>query len=195
MHVWNCFTGVRSGDHVSISSYAEPKFYHLFAFKAKIYNSLDFTGEKSTAENPSRWQGWVTAPPRPTHTAEPSARSPGGNEMHNSAVLLSLLAPRQSHSAAATEIPGPEDVPRGGTFAVSFLGQTVYWNQASWTRSYEKAAPRRFATLHFHAKAQSCMIHGQEFKRNKINIKAQQKLDSNIANSLKEIMPVWLSDH
>lgn len=105
-----------------------PSFIICLFLKQKIHNSLDFTGEESTAENPSCWQGWVTAPPRPTHAAEPSACSPGGNEMHMSAVPLSLPAPKQSRSATATEIPGPEDVPRGGTLAVSFLEQTVYQN-------------------------------------------------------------------
>lgn len=35
MHMWNWFTGARSGTHISISSSTELKFYHLFDFKAK----------------------------------------------------------------------------------------------------------------------------------------------------------------
>lgn len=48
MHMWNWFTAVRAGAHVSICSSTELKFYHLFVFKAKKY-TIYFTsqGKKS----------------------------------------------------------------------------------------------------------------------------------------------------
>lgn len=133
MHVRNRFTGARPGDHVSISSYTEPKLYRLFAFKAKTYNSLDLREEESSAKHLFHRRGWVTAPPRPTHTAEPSAgpsEEAGGNEMHMSAVLLLFQLLSEALLLQPPAIPGPEDMPGGGTLC-SIFSQTSCASESS----------------------------------------------------------------
>lgn len=146
MHMWNCFTGVRSGDHVSISSYSEPKFYHLLVFKAKNTQltwlhrrrkhcresfMLAGLGYSSSMSHPRRWtqclltrRKWnahVSGPPLPSSSqAEP--------------FCYSHRDPRTWGRAKRRDT------------AVSFLEQTVYQNL---TRSYEKAMLWRLATLHF----------------------------------------------
>lgn len=206
MHMWNCFTVVRAGAHISICISTELEFYHLFVLKGKKKQTqskpnhhqrnlvlLHRGRNLSKASFPLAGLGYSSS--TPTHAAEPSswsARESGGNETHMSA------SPSCPSSLAKTLFcfshKPPQDQKRcqgGGYFLYLFsdkLHSKVVLPQPE--EILERQCSRSSQHGVFPPQFRALSYTGKSLNVTNLILKL---MISNIENSLKKMMPVWLS--